>query len=584
MTRNAVAVLLIIVTGIALQGCGGGSSGGGDALSVEAQSAAMTNQAVSALLAMSDDFPNISNSLDQALTLYPGNESAAFFKAVVDFLAFCKLTALPKSDTGTGEFHDLFTRAGYVNPNEAGSFWDFTLEAVPHGEGEVKDSTPKLEEGLAFLVDTIKPALLKCIDDLDRLSPAFSYTQIWVSNAGQAGLGIPGSGGSPYWIDYGDSMMLKATLQCLVAKIEILNAYSWKDVEPNAFDEVDFPGVDGLDLVETVYTEFLKLVQPSELLAARGHYNDAFESYKLGAVYIRNETREQEENGLLTLGRDTFNSQQERDDFLASEKYFRETWGPMIVNAFYVNSNLTVTTNPDGTGIDPTMQPTLNLYRFFEGIRIRDVYLRTVVDPFDAKKTLGITDLAQISPEMRTYDGVLIDIGGRVPNAGDVQEDQGFIFPTYAHRVDNPAIDTKVIDGSFSDWAANRTQIAATPQASFPHDLGNLYVARDADHLYVYLDEDLVPYTSGYWDGFSVDVESDSGFAFMGYNGIYGWYAWLSFLPNTFTWQANSEGLEFSIPLDGFTNDWVDIGIELDVSNSIYDIESNRSSLFVKIR
>jgi hypothetical protein len=510
----------------------------------------------------------------------PTNSAAYFFKSVVDFLAFVKQTS---GDAGgvPGRFNDLFTRAGFVNVNANQNFWTWELQETDHGEGQIKDSTPLVEEFADFYLQDVKQQLIDLVDDLAKTPVAFEYA-IQVEDMGV----IPDNDYTDdnmvtFWIDYGDIMMMKAGIEVLLAKGELVCAYDRDGMDPNAFDMEDDPNVDGLDLIENTYTNFMKLLPPYNLYTARDWVAAAWDSYKLCSQHVRSETPEQEDFGILTLGRVTFDSQQERQLFVDREANFRQL-AQDIVNHFYISQDMTITHNLDNDPIPPEEQVTINPYNLWEGIDIRDTFLATVVEPFKGKKIIGVDDITKLTPDMMTCEGVLKMIGGRVPNAGDLQEDEGFfeMWPKYAVVVDTP-VHTMTVDGDGSEWTGNSVLIGMAPSASTQHDLGNVFVARDSTYLYIWIDHDLTQYSIPYkYDWLAIKIESGPSRAELIYWSPYGWYL----NPSTILIGNVGNGIEIGIPIASCIEDHVEITIEMETDNGIYSIDSCRSMMYARIR
>ncbi|MCA8973611.1 MAG: hypothetical protein KDC98_02770 [Planctomycetes bacterium] len=550
-------LLVPFALALVISSCGGGGGGGGDTPPVKANVA----EILAALLNGSDDFSGMSGQLGADTS---GDPQARLLKGIVDFLAM-----LDGSGTQPGgRLYDLYTRAGLTPVNADASFWDFDLTAVAHNEGDIKNSTPTVTEFVNFLIDEFRPALQALATVLDATEAGFEL-EIPVPTSGPFAAAFGAAGANSYVLDYGDLMVVATNVYLLMAQVEMFVALDWNNLAPNDFDEADYPGRDFLALIEGNYGALGNILRPGELGNAKHHLQTAYQRYGAAASHLRNENAQQQLDGILTLGRDTFASEQERNQFLADEQSFR-AWLQPIVNAFDNDNLFMIDTAPDGSSLATEDTIEINFYRFFQGVvSPRSIYFKLVGDPLDNdRRTFGVTDLSQLTTDMQTLGGVIGRIGGRMATAGDLQG-------AYALRVDSPAVSTKIIDGSFTDWASGSTLIAARPALGTAADLGQLFVAKDATHVYLYLDRDLNPVA----DYYSIEVESALGYASLtNYSG--------TFYENGIASRqhVSGQGLEFSIPKSLFPGGWVSISIDVEKWSGPDNFSSTREQMLVNIQ
>lgn len=566
----------------------GGSSGGGPVSDPDvgaSESILLTDQAVQTLLLGVDDFAGISELLKIALESDPGNTDARLFKGIVDFLHYLQQTAWPVDGPlgkgGSGRYYDLFTRSGYENLYLDDTFWAFELEAIEHQEGTVYDSFPSLEEWRLFLDEELLPEIQSLAIVLNSLPGDYTYERITRDGTDAWVVGDPDNTAHVYEIDSGDILFVQSVLQGVSAAIEGINAYDWRGYSPNDFDPEDPPGLDPWADLQADFPDFLKLIDAGALLTARDMLVQAFDDYQVAATYLFAGENPIEEELLLNLAQGAFDDPQELVDLVEIEPFF-QTWMEETVAVFFVDTGKTFYTWPNGTPLEPEQQPTINLFKFWNGVDLGDLLIKTVVDPLSKLTVPGVRKLADLNAEMSTVGGVLEAMNGRTPNAGDLQETVG-IFPlSYAVRIGSPPEDTKIIDGFYGDWSSKRVQIAATPAASFPEDLGGLYLAVDADHLYLHLDTDVIAYAFSYWGNVFIQIRDHRSDAAVELS--YFSEAGFSAKPFDLEWVSNSAGLELAAPLDQLEGGWVEIQLGVVTDNPEYEITSLRSRMFARIR
>ncbi|MHC4470693.1 MAG: hypothetical protein ACYS99_06990 [Planctomycetota bacterium] len=489
----------------------------------------LTRQAVNSLLAGDDDFNAIIAKLDEAIVEYPESPTPHFFRALTSFLRFVEQTAMEPG----GAFTDLYVRAGFTEVGGQG-FWDFSLGRTDHMEGLVKDTVPGSTEIVAYSRDTALAEIDTLLAELEKVPTDFEYRIGNLDRAGHFLDGDPLDDTETVWIDYGDVRLVIAGVSVLKSFMDFVHAYDLDGVDPNDFDTEDDPDLDLLDVLEQTYPDVAKLVRPAMLASAKQHFMDAFDAYQAGATHILAETSEQRDNGLFAPYRSTFRGSTyfetpaERDQFITEEASFR-TWMEGLIAQFDVNADYTILTLPDGTAVGPDDQVTANFFRLWEGLDLRDTYLKTIVDPFTGKKRLGVTSIDDLTTEMLTLDGLIAKLRGVAPGPGDLLVGDSYdVFDSkpgqYHLRVDSVPqdVDGKTVDGSLADWTlgTDSVQISITPQAAAKAprpDLGSVYLSRDDTYLYVGITVD-VSALQEYWCVFA--DETDVWQAVVEWNGV----------------------------------------------------------------
>jgi hypothetical protein len=469
------------------------------------RSANLTQDGITLLLQGNDDFAQIRSLLLQALAANPNNEPAKVFLATAELLLFVKDSL--RAPRGT--LRSFYTRAGYAEVDPTASIYDFAVERVTEEDG-IPTAAPRAGEIVAFVENELLPPLSALIAVLEAVPPSFLYAidgsagGRWFPVAGATTeLGGHPLGRFPYWLDRGDLLALAAVLNAVRAGLEGLLAIDWNDVDANAFDPADDPNVEALDVIETRYPRLGTLGRPALWRAARDHVELAWADYLQASAHVRGENPAQQQFGILTISPDRFSSPAARQQALLEEQHFRG-WAQAIADSFRIDRIHRIATSAKGTPLPPNDQLRLNFFRFWQGIDLRALYLRTFRDPFTGKKQLGVTSLADITPDMVTIGGIVDEWYGAKPLPGDLLE------AAYGVRIDGTPVDTKVIDGSFADWAQNAVRVGTTPSATLDPprpDLGDVWVARDATNLYVFVDRDLSVLPAGAWSaGYRVAV------------------------------------------------------------------------------
>ncbi|MFQ5507121.1 MAG: hypothetical protein ACE5F1_20305, partial [Planctomycetota bacterium] len=468
------------------------------------------------------------------------------------------------------------------------SFWDWRFIEEQHGQGDFKDSIPSLDEVEQFITQDLIPKLAAALRGLDSVLPTFNFK---IELEGGLVYGQAGGPNQPLWIDIGDVSMLKTGLRLLMAKLRTLTAYEWNNVNPNDFDRVDFPQRDGLDWIEKNYPILGTIKVQQRLLDARKDVMDAWLNYKAASDHIRKETQEESDNGLLTLGRG--NMARLTPDFLASEAAFK-AWAQEIVDHFVIDTALAITKKPDGKPLPPEDQVAINFLRLWTGVDLRTVFFKTILNPLVGYKTLGVTGLAGLTPDMYQAGGVVAKIQGVVPGPGDLQRERG-PFPRYAVRIASLPPDPKIIpDGSFSDWtSSNSVQIAAAPQTGATPigmvDQGRIHAAFDAKlkAFYLRIDSNAAGYFGQVGDFFRASFWSGLGNnAWIGEWFGAGQASSRSGNFGTPVMATSAQGIEIAVPLLSLPSagTWVEVAYEIRVRNSSYLISSKRSGMFVKVK
>ncbi|MFC1707731.1 hypothetical protein ACFL59_13100 [Planctomycetota bacterium] len=396
-----------------------------------------------------------------------------------------------------------------------GAMWDMELVAESHGQGDVKNSAPNSDKVIAFIEQEFIPELTKLDDVLKAVSPAFDYAVSDVDSRGDFFDGNTIDDTAHYFIDWGDIQMLRGALRMFTAWYDLLTSYDVKNVTPNDFDKKDTPGLDTMAMVDSKYPNLGKPTTTAKTnrTAARTKLEEAYQLYKAGATFIRGETPQQSDNGLLTVGRDTFDSAQDRTQSLAKEVAFR-LWADGVQSRFSYPGPYLMTTGPTGKKIN---EAEIDFYKFWEdGVDLRGLYFKKVYDPHDKESWFGVTALTQLTSDMATLGGIIHKLKGLIPTGADLHA-SAFVL-----RVENPktvATGTiSVTDSSLSDWPADATLIAQNPPLSASHstkpavlgtpplasDFGNVHIAVDSQYLYIKVDKDITSFDE-YEFGFDAD-------------------------------------------------------------------------------
>lgn len=533
----------------------------------------LTAAAVASLLSGAEDFAALQGQLAEAVAINRDSVSAKLFLGVVTLLA--KVHDEIQAD---GQLNQLLQRAGFVQTGTPGSLWAFELQTENHGQGTFKDTTPTLGEIQAWVHGTVRPALANLLTVLDAIPANWEY----VIPAANGGLLLPIVAPGQQFdlrLDHGDVQLAAAVGHGLQSLFDLLRVVDWDDLAPNAFDPVDHPDLDVLEVIRTTYPDLGRLANVGDLLVARDRLKKAWQAYEKASAHLRGENAEQQAQGLITLGRSTFGSQQEAQQFLAFEARVRAFVGPTI-DKFW--QDVIVRFDSDlltGAALPLADQVEINCFRFFQGLDLRETYFKTVLDPFGDKREFGVGSLAELTPAMATFGEVLVRVGGATPGAGDLQE------LLYGVRIEAPPQSTKTIDGSFADWATGAVQALAPPTAWIDHpspDLGSLLVAVDANNLYVWQNRDLLPSLIGLGDTFEILVTGPSGEAGVQYDSSLGVTGWSSY-GETPVFVANAQGLEIRFPLGPGSGQFVRLERQVHADNTVYVFDSDPEPVFVKV-
>ncbi|MBK8100108.1 MAG: hypothetical protein IPK26_23655 [Planctomycetes bacterium] len=538
-----------------------------------------TLEAVARLFRGDDDFGGIVATLDEAVRTDPGNRNAAVFLAITRVLQF-----LDDSLTRPGgQLRSLVTRSGFAVPPPTAQFWTMQITPVPHTQGTVIDSAPRALEVANFLQNDLLPRLESLVAALEAVPASFS----WFVAPGEfmqhpLAAALPVTRQRSYEIDRGDLRMLAAALNVAIAQARFLLGYEHGNLDPNDFDVIDHPNVDPLLVIQNNYLNVGNVRSAAQLTACRDRLERAWDDYQVASAHIRGESPRRQAQGILTLAPGVLVDPTLLAQFLADEAAFR-TWMTGIVGAFRTNANLLIDRGPNGVLLPPEEQVAVNLFRLFAGVNLRTVFLSSVVDPFTGFSRLGVTSPSLITPAMLTAGGVLASIGGVVPVAGDLQGG------AYAVRVDNPPTSTKVIDGNHNDWTTGSVVVAGPPRAAIlpsTADLGSVYVARDANNLYLRIDRDLQTLIDlSAFGSVSIQVDWLNGTT----AGV-----WLSRLSPVFTWSSNrldpvaavnTAGIELATPVPaGPAPIWAAVSVEVFADQSGAVLANRREALFVRVQ
>jgi hypothetical protein len=552
--------------------CGHSSHGISSELQIRSRD--LTSAAVTDVLAGSSEFTAIQGKLVEALAANPGNHDARLFLGVVSLLDKVQTTLEPG-----GELESLLTRAGIVDQGPGGSLWSYSPGLENHGQGVFKDTTPTLGELQNWLHSKARPALDGLLTVLEAVPANYEY----VIPAAQGGLLLqflaPGQQ-IDLRLDYGDVQMAASFVHGMLALLDMGRAVDWDNVAPNDFDWEDDPNLDALEKIRTVYTNLGRLVGPQDLLLARDRLRSSWNCYVRASDHLRGENQMQQEQGILTLGRGTFGDPTQLQEFLQAEAAMRAI-GATIVDAFWQDRAVRFDTDPlTGATLPLDQQAEINFFRFFVGVDLRETYFKTVVHPIDGNRRLGVVQLSELTQAMATFGGVLVSVGGVAPTAGDLQE------LMYTVRVQTPPQSTKTIDGDFSDWQTNAMEVVKTPAAWVKRpcpDLGSIYVAVDANYLYVYLDQDLTPSLYEPGDHYDITCEGPLGEQVISYYNPMGHG---STGPGPMPDYAhNTQGIEMRFPMGtGGTDVWAKLDRMFEAENPTYQVTSDLETIFVKVR
>jgi hypothetical protein len=534
----------------------------------------LTAGAVGDMLSGSTDYAGMRDDLIAAVAANGNNTAAKVWLGVATVMVEASEELAPD-----GALNQLLQRGGLVQTGTPGSLWDFGLQLENHGQGMFKDSTPTLGEIQAWVHGTFRPALADLLAVLDAVPPDFEY----VIPAASGGLLLqrvaPGQS-IDLRLDYGDVQLLAALGHGLQAGLDLLRAVDFDDLAPNELDPQDTPGLDVLEVLHTNYPDFGRLANAGELLTARDRIRTCFQAFERAMLHLRGENAQQQAQGLVTLGRDTFANEQQREAFLFAEAQLRAMVDSLI-DMFYVDQVVRFDTDPlTGDPLPLADQIELNFFRFFQGVDLRQTYGKTVIDPLTGERTMGVSSLAELTSAMTTFGNVLVSVGGQAPGPGDLQH------LVYALRADTPPQSTKTIDGDFGDWAANALRVLASPTALVDHpspDFGSLWVSVDNDALYVHLDEDLIPYLTELDDRMEIYFEGPSGWAAVVYANGSGFMAMDGYgLPPTYGYGPG--GLEIRFPLGPGAGQWARLERSAVADNATWYFDIDSQPVFVKVR
>lgn len=536
----------------------------------------LTNRAVGDLLSGNQSLAVAKGKLLEAVASDPGNADARLFLAMVAALDQLEQSLCRQG----GQLNDLLLRMGMQNTATGGSLWDVALQREAHGQGQIKDSCPDLGEVRGYLHDKVRPALEGVVAALTSLPPGYEFV-IPAANGGRLLQLISPQAPIDLRLDYGDLQLAAAVLNGALAGADLLGVLDWASLQPNDFDRDDHPNLDALELLRTVYPTFGSMLAPGNLAQARGHVRAAWQCYQNASQHLRNETPQQMATGLLTLGRDTFASAQQLQEFLAAEAQLRGLIGKLVLG---IDRDEAIAIDVDpvtGAPVPVGQQTRINLHRLFQGIDLRQLYFLTVVNPLVQKREFGVESLAQLTQQMATFDGVVAAIGGAAPTIGDLQE------LLYVLRVDAPASAMKSIDGDFADWQTAATKVASTGAAWIGQpapDLGSVWVAVDANFLYVYLDRDLRPFLDGANDEFEVEMEGSSGTTGLRWTPGGGFQPWSQGIPLP-DFVGNSLGLEMRFPTAGLpVGSWVNLFVRAAADNASWRFDSAKEHIYLHVR
>lgn len=552
--------------------CGHSSHGVSSELQIRSRD--LTSAAVTDVLAGSSEFVAIRGRLLEALAANPDNPDARLFLGIVTLLDKVQTTLQPG-----GDLEAMLTRAGIVNEAAGGSLWSYSPALEDHGQGVFKDTTPTLGELQNWLHTKARPTLDAVLAALEAVPANYEYV-IPAARGGQLLQFLAPGQQIDLRLDYGDVQMAASVVHGVLALLDIARAVDWDDLAPNDFDWEDDPNLDALEKIRTVYTNLGRLVGPQDLLLGRDRLRSSWNCYLRASAHLRNENQVQQDQGILTLGRGTFGDPQQLQEFLAAEAAMRSL-GTTIVDAFWQDRAVRFDVDPlTGAALPIDQQAEVDFFRFFVGVDLRETYFKTVVHPIDGNRRLGVAQLSELTQAMATFGGVLVSVGGVAPTVGDLQE------LMYTVRVETPPQSTKTIDGDFSDWQTNALEVVKTPAAWVKRpcpDLGSIYVAVDANYLYVYLDRDLTPCLSEPGDHYDITCDGPLGAQGITYHNPMGHgVTGPGPMPD---FAHNAQGIEMRFPMgSGGTDVWAKLDRMFEADNAAYQVASDLETIFVKVR
>lgn len=533
-----------------------------------ARAAQLTDDTVHTLLSGDDDFESQQSDLGLAVTLDPSNVEARVFLAAVT--ALHKVQQEMQQDQNT---YRLLERAG-IRIRAGQTFWDAVLELEDHGQGLFKDSTPTLDEIAMWIEGSLIPTLDALVVALESVPADWEYI-VPAQHGGRLLAFLSPGGNHQLRFDYADAQTAAAVGHLLIGALQTFLVLDWDDLAPNDFDFVENPAVDLLDLLETRYPNCGTLLRTQLLTRTRDQLRDCFTCYEQLRTRLRNEDQTRQNEGIVTLGRGRFANETERQAFLATEERMH-AWMAPVVDAMRNGSVHVFDTLLDGSSIPEQARIGIDFAALLAGVDPRRLYFKTFVDPFTARRVLGVTALDQLTNAMASFGGTIASIGGVAPDRGSLQE-----FPGYALRRTLTQIpsSTKLIDGNFGDWDRDRDQIMLQTRTQLFEsrpELGQVFVARDAADLFVFLDTDLTAILTDPTDDYSIDVEWDNGVMqqVRFQNQVHGTTGQVRF-------QHRAGGIECAFPHAGTQ---AKIRVRVRAQNTIYDFESERGPVIVDAR
>ncbi|MEM7233670.1 MAG: hypothetical protein AAF517_15955 [Planctomycetota bacterium] len=377
----------------------GGGGNGGVTPEDEAESETITNNAVDDFVSGEEtDFDTLSQQFENALESDPNNEAAILFKAVVDYLSFFDDSASGESSeaaaaSSTG-LREIYEALGYTNSNPDGGLFGTQLER-DEGAGDdlLADGAPTGTAIRGFIVTELGPELETLLDELERVSTTFEYT---ITLDAEDSLFDEQSSGdtTSIIIDYADIALLRSWIHLVLAVVDIVESHNFNLDDLNEFDDSENPVNELICAIDEELTTFGTLENQERLESSRDHFQAAEDAYQEASTRIRSETTAQMENGLITLGRNVFDSVEERNEFLASEASFR-AWAEEITDALDTNGYV-ADQGPDGDEIsDPV---TINFNTFFSSFDLREVFFEVQQDEESEEKTVR-TDFEVLAEE-----------------------------------------------------------------------------------------------------------------------------------------------------------------------------------------
>jgi hypothetical protein len=430
------------------------------------------------------DFAAVALQAANALAKDPQAHGAQVTKALAGFLAWSTDQARPggKLRTILDQYQGTLKKAdGSVfspGTDKPSTLADVVFAALPASEGAVPAGVPTAATYFGFLDQDLRAQLLALDEGLGRVPGDFSYRVTIDALHGLIADPLTASL-QQRQVDIGDIAALRAGLHLTLAAIDILHAYQHGNADPNAFDGLTDQQV--FSLLDGTYVAMGTLAADAQarLGAARGRIASAASLYQQAAAWIRAETPDQQSLGLITLGRDTFDSPADRSRIETSEAALR---AQLVDTVAKLGGIKLFDTDENGQPLPADQRVEIDFGKLFAGVDLRSRYYRTVT--VDGTRRLGVSSVDDYTLDQVTAGGVLRQLRGTVPTAKNGQELLGFL-PVHATAI---ASGTPTLDGSFSEWGS-ATVLWTRPErwlsTGADRQIGGVSAMKDATNLYL---------------------------------------------------------------------------------------------------